>query len=120
MVLSPDGSSLSEPGQLAFDHKGNLWVPNYGNNTVVMFAEGDLSASGMPIPKVTLSTSTFNGPWGLALDGGKNLWISNWNVGVIMKISSKKLKKSGAPTPSVTLTSVIDNAADQITFGPAF
>lgn len=120
VVLSPNGSSLSAPGQLAFDRKGNLWVANYDNNTVVMFAKSALSASGMPLPKVTLSTATFDGPWGLALDGGKNLWIYNWNVGVILKISSKNLNTSGAPAPSVTITGATHSFADQIVFGPVF
>ena len=119
VILSSNSGSIDQPGEMAFDSKGNLWVANYANETVVMFAKKDLSASGSPTPKVTLSSSVFDGPSGLVFDSGHNLWVSNYNNGDISKFSSKQLKKTGAPTPSVLLTGVAPNSFE-IIFGPVF
>ncbi len=61
LALSDDGSgtSLSTPGEIAFDKKGNLWVANYSSNTVVEYGKGQLDSSGSPAPKVKLSSAIF-------------------------------------------------------------
>jgi streptogramin lyase len=119
VILSAKSGSLDLPGQLVFDHRGNLWVANLGNATVVMFAKKQLKASGMPVPAVTLSSSAFDDPWGLAFDGGGNLWVSNFIGGQISKFSSKQLRKSGSPTPPIAITGVLGHS-HQMTFGPVF
>ena len=119
VILSNTGESLDFPAQLAFDHKGNLWVANFANSTLVMFAKKQLKASGMPVPKITLNGSAFDGPMGLAFDGKGNLWVSNFLDGQISKISAKQLRKGGAPTPPIAITGVLTNS-HQMTFGPVF
>jgi sugar lactone lactonase YvrE len=119
VILSANGGSLDSPEQLAFDHKGNLWVANAGNATVVMFAKKQLKASGMPVPAVTLSSSAFDEPTGLAFDGSGNLWVSNLIGGQISKFTSKQLRKSGSPTPKIAITGVLTES-HQMTFGPVF
>jgi sugar lactone lactonase YvrE len=119
VILSNNGESLDFPGQLAFDHKGNLWVANLANSTVVMFAKKQLKASGMPVPKITLNSPAFDEPQGLAFDGKGNLWISNFIGGQISKLSAKELRKSGSPTPPIAITGVLTNS-HQMTFGPVF
>jgi ligand-binding sensor domain-containing protein len=119
VVLSSSDGSLDYPGQAAFDSKGNLWVANFDNTTVVMFAKSQLAASGSPTPVLTLSSKALGNPWGLAFDSSKNLWISDYIASHILKFSSKRLKKSGAPTPSVTLTGAVSGSY-QMTFGPVF
>jgi sugar lactone lactonase YvrE len=119
VLSSNSANSLDEPGEMAFDSKGNLWVTNFDIGTVVMFAKKQLRASGSPTPKVTLSSSVFDGPWGLAFDRGHNLWVSNYNNGTIFKFRSKQLKKSGALTPPVILQGVLSGSYG-MTFGPVF
>jgi sugar lactone lactonase YvrE len=119
VVLSSSSGSLDEPAEMAFDSKGNLWVSNFGNSTVVMFAKKELSASGSPTPKVTLSSAEFDGAFGLAFDSGHNLWVSNIYNGNIGKLKSKHLKKSGSPTPGVVLTGVLAGSYQMI-FGPVY
>jgi sugar lactone lactonase YvrE len=119
VILSANSGSLDSPEQLAFDHKGNLWVANAGNATVVMFAKKQLKASGMPVPAVTLSSSAFDEPTGLAFDGSGNLWVSNLTGGQISKFTSKQLRKSGSPTPKIAITGVLGES-HQMTFGPVF
>jgi sugar lactone lactonase YvrE len=121
VVLTDDGSgtSLSNPGEIAFDTKGNLWVPNSDLNTVVEYAKGQLASSGNPAPMVKLSSAIFDGPLGAAFDSTGDLVVANINSGTIVKFTSKQLKVSGSPTPKVALTATETNNF-QITFGPAF
>lgn len=126
VILSDDGSgSIDEPGQAAFDGSGNLWVPNYGNSTVVMFKKSDLGSSGSPTPKITLmdasvmSSDSLDGPWGLTFRGKGALWVSNYSSGNISMFIPSQIKSSGAPVPKVFLKGAAIDAY-QLTFGPAF
>ena len=47
-ILSATGGSLDEPSGLAFGPAGDLWVANFGNDTVVEFTPGQLAAAGAP------------------------------------------------------------------------
>jgi sugar lactone lactonase YvrE len=119
IVLSDDGSgSLSGPGEIAFDKKGNLWVPNIDEDTVVEFAKGQLTSSGDPTPTVTLSSAIFSNPWGAAFDSSGNLVVMNYGNGTIAKFTPKELKASGAPVPKVSVTGT-DTENQQIIFGSA-
>ncbi len=111
--------SLNAPGELAFDNHGNLWVTNFGGETVVMFAKKDLGTSGSPTPAVTLSSAAFNGPWGLAFQNGESgpLWILNNNDGMLNEFVPSQIMSSGSPTPKVSLSNTSSHAY-QITFGP--
>jgi sugar lactone lactonase YvrE len=119
VILSANSGSLDLPAQLVFDHKGNLWVANLGNATVVMFAKKQLKASDMPVPTVTLSSSAFDDPSGLAFDGGETLWVSSFIGGDISKFTSKQLRKSGSPVPQTAITGALVNS-HQMTFGPFY
>ena len=120
VVLSDDGSgtSLHLPGEIAFDKKGNLWVPNLVSNTVVEYAKGQLASSGNPAPTVKLSSAIFDGPFGAAFDNNGDLWTMNYNNGTIAKFTANKLKKSGLPAPKVTVKGT-GTLNYQIIFGPS-
>jgi sugar lactone lactonase YvrE len=119
VLISDDGSgSLNEPGEIGFDPKGNLWVPNYDADTVVKFSKSQLSGSGSPTPAVTLSSPIFTGPWGLAFQGNK-LIVMNYDDAKIAKFTANQLKSNGAPTPKVVVQG-IGMYNYQIVFGPSF
>ncbi len=119
VLLSDDGSgSLDEPGEIAFDHKGNLWVPNQAADTVVEYAKDQLTSSGSPTPAVTLSSAIFDGPWGAVFDSSGNLVVMNYDNGTIAKFKPKQLKVSGAPIPKISVTGT-EETSYQIIFGPA-
>jgi hypothetical protein len=119
VLLSDDGSfSLSHPAEIAFDKKGNLWVPNFFGDTVVEYAKGQLTSSGNPAPKVKLSSAIFDEPFGAVFDSKGDLVVMNVADGTIAKFTANQLKKSGAPVPKVSLTGTQDDNY-QIIFGPA-
>ncbi len=118
VLLSDDGSgtSLAEPGELAFGKKGNLWVANFP--TVVEYAKSQLTTSGNPVPTVKLTSAIFDGPFGLVFDSSGNLVVMNYYNGTIAKFGAKQLKASGAPVPEVSVTGNTGGNG-QIIFGPA-
>ena len=120
VIISDDGSgtSLSEPGEPVFDKKGNLWVPNFGSDTVVEFATGQLTATGNPAPQVKLTSAILAGPFGAAFADNGDLVIMNSEDGVISEFALNQLKASGAPVPKFSVQGA-DTLNEQIIFGPA-
>ena len=104
-TLSTNGSSLSKPTGLAFDGDGNLWVANYGNNTVVEFAKGSLATSGSPTPPITLSATggSLSLPTGLAWDASGDLWVAQ-ATNAVVEFTPGQLTATGAPAPAIALT----------------
>jgi hypothetical protein len=76
-------ASLAFPQQSVFDSKGNQWVTDHNNNTVLVFTASQLGATGTnaTVPAVVISSAAFNGPLGIVFDSSGNLWIAN-NGGV--------------------------------------
>ncbi len=118
-VILMGGGSLSDPGQIGFDSKGNLWVTSYSDDTVVMFSKSQLSASNDDAPAVTISSSSLVGPWGVAFHSG-DLWVLDYGDGNAQKFLKGQLKSSGAPAPKVLLTGAAIDNNWEITFGPKF
>jgi hypothetical protein len=120
-------TSLAFPQQSVFDSKGNQWVTDHNNNTVLVFTASQLGATGTnaTVPAVVISSAAFNGPLGIAFDSSGNLWIAN-NGGVpvagsttgamsdpgtsIVEFSAASLPVPGSGmvtpdlTPNITLT----------------
>lgn len=85
VILSDDGQlSLQGPWALAFDAAGNLWSSNAATPfTVVEFAKANLTASGSPVPAVTIAPTQAAGlpslisPNGIAFDNLGDLVAAN-------------------------------------------
>ena len=61
---------LDGPNGIATDQSGNLYVANFNNNTLTIYApNGDK-------PKKTIS-SGLNGPWDVKVDGSENVYVAN-------------------------------------------
>ena len=120
VVLFDDGSgtSLDNPGEIAFDKEGNLWVPNNNSDTVVEYAKDQLTSSGNPAPMVKLNSAVFDEPLGTVFDSKGDLVVTNITNGTIAKFTPKQLKASGAPIPKVSVTGT-ETEPFQIIFGPA-
>jgi hypothetical protein len=88
-TASPDpvavitSTSLAFPQQSVFDGKGNQWVSDHNNNTILVFTAAQMMATGTnaTVPAVVISSAAFNGPLGIVFDSAGNLWVAN-NGGV--------------------------------------
>ena len=76
-------TSLAFPQQSVFDSKGNQWVSDHNNNTILVFTAAQMMATGTnaTVPAVVISSAAFNGPLGIVFDSAGNLWVAN-NGGV--------------------------------------
>lgn len=86
---SPEGSitdGISNPGQVAVDKKGTLYVANLGNSTITEYKKGSSS------PSVTLSNGV-SGPYGIAVDSKGDVFASNLNNNTVVGF------KAGATSP---------------------
>ncbi len=104
---SATGQSLSEPARLTFDASGDLWVGNYGGNTVVEYTPDQLLASGSPAPAVVLSSTAAGSlaePNGLGFDAAGDLWVVDEATNTVVEFSPSQLGSSGAPPPVDTIT----------------
>lgn len=106
VTLTDTAGSLSGPFALAFDGRGDLWVADEGGNTVVEFTPSQLTASGSPVPAVTLSATSgsLNAPAAPAFDANGNLWVVNFAGNSVVEFTPGQLASNGSPTPAVTLT----------------
>jgi hypothetical protein len=73
-TFADSSSGLLNPGAIAFDSGGNLWVTDQYRN---MLDEYDSSGTQLK----TISVAALNGPEGLAIDGNGNFWVGNLNNG---------------------------------------
>jgi hypothetical protein len=68
------GGGVDNPGALAIDHSGNVWLANLGNSSVSKF-----SSAGAVSPSTGYTGGGLVNPYGLAIDGGGNVWVSDFN-----------------------------------------
>ena len=114
-VLGGSATGLDNPGSLAVDSSGRIYVGNQGNNTITVYAPQGPSwnANGNVAPIATLAGSTYGfnmaqGPNQLATDSSGNLYVasgfSNNAVYVFAPITAS------TPTLKTTLTTTSPRA----------
>jgi streptogramin lyase len=92
------------PVGLAFDAAGDLWVSDFGQNALIELTPSELSASGQPVPPVTIAGGHLSQPAALSFDSGGNLWVTNNGNNSTDEYTPSQLAASGAPTPAVALS----------------
>jgi sugar lactone lactonase YvrE len=106
VTISPNvgNTNLDKPYGLAFDGSGNLWVANYGSDSVVEFTASQLTASGTTSANVTVGTGSGTGPNGPTFDSSGNLWVAYNTTNQVAEFTAPQLTASGSPTPAVLLS----------------
>ncbi|MGA2838437.1 MAG: hypothetical protein ABSF84_17780, partial [Acidimicrobiales bacterium] len=107
-TLLSNGTNLDGPSSLAFDGAGDLWVSNYGDDTIVEFTPAQLAAGGAPTPATLVSSDTTGSlanP-GALLFIGTSLWVGNdqQSTSSIVEYTANQLLASGDPNPVTTIT----------------
>ena len=72
---------MNNPGALAFDSSGNLFVANQGNSTIEEFGS---SGTGSVF---ATSASGVDNPYGLAVDSSGNVYVANYSNSSIEKFN---------------------------------
>jgi sugar lactone lactonase YvrE len=111
VTLTANGTSISGPEELAFDHAGNLWLCNFATDaatgiaSVVEFTAAQLTSSGKPTPAVTLTSNAGSMVYlyALGFDSNGDLWVDNAGNQELEKFPSSQLTSSGSPIPTVVL-----------------
>lgn len=105
VVITSDGTSLSNPLGLTFDAAGDLWVADSGNDAIEKYTPAQLAASGSPTPITIAATGgSINNNFALAFDSAGNAWVSNVSSNTLVKFTPAQLAASGTPTPTTTIT----------------
>ena len=95
---STDGMGVAArfnyPRDLALDSAGNLWVADFGNNTIRRIAPGGMVTTVAGLAGATGSAdgaaggARFDGPAGLTVDAGGNVYIADSNNNTIRVLSA--------------------------------
>jgi len=82
-IAFSDGS-LNKPLSIAVDGAGNVWLANYGGNSVT-----ELSSLGVDLSGANGFTGGgMNGPMGIAIDGQGHVWIASQTNGALAELSN--------------------------------
>ncbi len=99
---------FTAPIDVAFDHQGDLWVADRGNNRVLEFRPPFSDGMNASIvvgqvglddysTNVTATQSRFLGPQSLAFDKQGNLWVSDENNNRVLEFANSSLNMNDPP-----------------------
>jgi secreted PhoX family phosphatase len=95
---------------LAFDSSGNLWADQENADAVTEYTKSELSVSGSPTPRVTITNARLFyalGPAGLAVDPSGNLWVEgspSATADAVSEYPNAQLTEPGPPIPRATIS----------------
>ncbi len=88
-----DGSgNESAPEGIAIDGSGDVWVSNYGSNTVSEF-----KPDGTPLTSSGYTATALSEPTSLAIDIYGNAWVANYSSSTISEFSSTGVSLNSPP-----------------------
>ncbi|MBF0557905.1 MAG: Ig-like domain-containing protein [Nitrospirae bacterium] len=81
------------PRGMAIDGSGNVWVTNYGTNTITEYSPTYYfcpSSATKPghVAVTSASYSVGNNPYGVAIDSLSHIWVSNYGSNTVTELSS--------------------------------
>ena len=103
-VTTPS-AKLSEPGGIAFDTDGTMWIASSFDSVLVAFSPASVATSGTVAARTVIKAvnGSLRLPTGIAFDRNHRLWVANTGNGTIVRFDRDQLASSGAPAPTVVL-----------------
>jgi len=106
---TPTAFTIPETGNplgVCFDQSKNLWVMNSPEQIVEFTAKELKRLPTVPVPAVTITSSSFSTIEGCTFDKHGNLWLADVDNSSVDEVSAAQLKAgSGSITPAVIITS---------------
>ena len=98
VIPLPVGTGLANPHSLAVDAGGNIFVADFGNDTVQ-----EIPAAGgyMSVTRLASAYGDFNAPGGIAIDGSGNLFVADTGNNAV-----KEILAAGGYVTVVTLAAI--------------
>jgi hypothetical protein len=105
VLLSPatgfTGGGLNNPGPIAFDPNGYLWVVNQGtyngSTPVPANSLSRFTPAGAPVSATPITGGGLNNPNLIAIDGTGSVWVGSNSAGTISKFTNGGVSASGSP-----------------------
>ena len=105
-------SGMDNPGGLALDGAGRLWVADYNNSRVLRFDDASSKPNGAPAdgvlgqPDFTSSAfaatqSRMYRPVGVTIDSAGTLWVGDYGNNRVLRFNNAAGKPNGAPADGV-------------------
>ncbi len=96
------------PASIALDASGNIWVTNFGVNSVIMLPTALTSSGGVvpsPIPSPTTYSINGSSPFGIAIDYVGNIWTANYSSGDLAMIDLNQPAYDATVCPTAPINS---------------
>lgn len=111
-MVDPTAQTLDNPGQIALDHLGRLWVADYGNHRVVgyyaasyanSYASADFvfGQDSFTTDNIQTDADSFQNPLGVWVGEDDTLWVADSFNHRVLKFSSVSSKANGADADGV-------------------
>jgi sugar lactone lactonase YvrE len=108
--LTISNSALLQPGEIAFDGHGNLYVANVAGNTVTVIPASSGTLFGQSVTADTVATlaaaTGLHNPTGLALDAAGNLYVTNAGTSTVSVLARANTTLFGQLVSSNTTTTL--------------
>ena len=78
-------NSINEPSSVAIDAAGDVWVPNFGSNSVTELTSGGALAGNFANSD---QRANFDGPQGVAIDAAGDVWVPNFDGNSVTELTS--------------------------------
>jgi hypothetical protein len=82
-IIAGSSTTLSDPDDVYLDAQSNIWVTNYGSNSITEFApsSGGGTLNEAPVLTIAGGSTGLSGPLSVAVDNGGNVYAVNKNSG---------------------------------------
>ena len=96
--------ALDLPWAVRFDAKGDLWVVNRNDDTLLQYAPGN-QGTGAQSPSAVITSGSLSSPQGADFDLAGDAWVGSAGSSTVSEFTPGQLGASGSPQAASTISS---------------
>ena len=96
--------ALDLPWAVRFDAKGDLWVVNRNDDTLLQYAPGN-QGTGAQSPSAVITSGSLSSPQGADFDLAGDAWVGSAGSSTVSEFTPSQLGASGSPQAASTISS---------------